>query len=68
MKHLNIKWVPETLAIVSLTAATAHDEVATPAAALGHRDLSSPAWTRLIVISGGVELKANVAAVHRQAA
>jgi hypothetical protein len=62
MKHLNVKWVPETFAIVSLTIATTEasqrcEEVGSARAPIA---IASVAPTKLIVISGSHELQAAV--------
>lgn len=66
MKHLNVRWVPETFAIVSLTVAASqqHAPWREPATAAAPAD-ESASRGRLIVISGKTVLKADVTAVHR---
>lgn len=61
MKNLNVKWVPETFAIVSLTIATSQHATAESHSHLEElTKLPHVAGTKHIVISGGKELKAYV--------
>lgn len=59
MKHLQVKWEPETVAKISLTAADTDAPLRTSGQVL------RVGCGRLIVISGGVKLKADVKAVQR---
>jgi hypothetical protein len=69
MKHLTIKWVPETVAIVSLTIAVS-PEIESPCeqATSPGMELARTPRTKLIVISGTKELRANVTTSSRLAA
>ena len=62
MKHLNIKWVPETFAIVSLTMITSEPAAPCPETAPSQDPfvIAGLARTKHIVISGRHELKAAV--------
>jgi hypothetical protein len=67
MKRLKVKWVPEICATISLTVAVPHEIVLNRLPTLRNAETSAPC-TRLIVISGGTELKADVTAVQQCAA
>ena len=62
MRHLNVKWVPGTFAIISLTVATTQhpSPAGRQSQSEGCRPLIAAAGTKLIVISGERELKADV--------
>jgi len=59
MKHLNVNWLPETFAIISLTVVPASG-ASLPQSCEGAPDSISFPRTKLIVISGQGKLKADV--------
>jgi hypothetical protein len=63
MRHLNVKWLPETFAIFSLTVAPAQETAASRGSeelGKGHNGIPAAAPVKVIVISGGRELCAAV--------
>jgi len=63
MKKLNVKWLPETFAVVSLRPAPACEIYAVALDAYKTR-LQTGAPGKLIIISDGRELRANVATLQ----
>jgi hypothetical protein len=65
MKELNVKWLPETFAIVSLTICAAPSaEACTTTPKEPETALYTDAPGKLIIISDGSELRANVATLQ----
>jgi hypothetical protein len=66
MKKLNVNWLPETFAMVSLTvsAAPASEICAAPPNELSTASFQTGAPGKLIIISEGRELRANVATLQ----